>query len=108
MPWLNPQRRLGSTPVFMLMRRTTFDGTGTRPDCKTLVAVAIAAICSACPPMPVAQAEGTSAAQSAATPAKPAGEEKIQPPIVIPATIEAFFVTDLYAKDFGLHLAGQQ
>jgi multidrug efflux pump subunit AcrA (membrane-fusion protein) len=53
-------------------------------------------------PISVARAEGASGAiAKAAAPSKPSSVDEGQATIVLPATVQAFFVTDLYGKNSG-------
>jgi multidrug efflux pump subunit AcrA (membrane-fusion protein) len=89
--------------MFMVLPRLTFGDARKRRNSQAILIAAVAASCFACEaPISVARAEGVSGAVSKpAAPFKPSANDKNQPTVVIPATIQAFFVTDLYAKDSG-------
>jgi HlyD family secretion protein len=89
--------------MFKLPPRTICDDARRRLGRLAIAVVAVGVMCSARhAPISVARAEGASGApQKSAAPSKPSSDGGKQAAIMLPATIEAFFVTDLYAKDSG-------
>lgn len=97
--------------VAIPLRLLIFSRAGKLLHKQTALAVAIVASCSALPvPSSVSFAQAQSASPAAERqpvpvkpPAKAESEDKSKPfaAIVVPATIQAFFITDLYAKDSG-------
>lgn len=86
----------------MLRPRPPFGEATTRRDSPAIMFAAVLMKCLACAaPISVAWAEGTAGAAKAASPSQPSANEKSQATVVMPATIQAFFVTDLYAKNSG-------